>query len=324
MAEIVLAQAVNSALREEMLRDERVYILGESVRGGAFGVTTGLVQELGPERVMDTPISETAIAGSCVGAALAGYRPVADMMIMDFFSPAHTEVCKMAAWWGYTQNRNGGMILPIVYMAVMGGYTMWGPEHTGADLAFFKHTPGLKIVVPTTAYDAKGLLKTAIRDDNPVIYLVHALLLGAQGEVPEEDYTVPFGKAVVRREGRDVTVVATGYMVSLAIQAAEQLAAGGVGLEVIDPRTIEPFDLETVLDSVKKTGRVVLVDEDKKVCSVTAEIGMQIVEEAFYYLKAPVRRVGAEHVPLGTRTLEQAALPSVEKIVAAVEAVLKD
>lgn len=324
MSIIPLAQAVNNALREELLRDEKVYILGESIEGGSFGVTTGLVQEFGKERIMDTPISETAIAGSCVGAALAGYRPVADMMIADFFSPCHTEVCKMAAYWGYTHARNGGMTLPIVYMSVMGGYTMWGPEHTSSDLAMFKHTPGLKIVVPTNAYDAKGLLKTAIRDNNPVIFLMHALLLGAEGEVPDEEYTIPFGKAVVRREGKDVTVVATGYTNHLALKAAEQLADRGISIEVIDPRTIEPFDMDTVISSINKTGRVVLVDEDKKVCSVTAEIGMQIVEQLFYYLKAPIQRVGAEHVPLGTRTLEQAALPSVEKIIKAVEVVLQD
>lgn len=323
MREIGFGQAVTEALIEELKRDERVYILGESVRGGSFGITTGLLQQFGPDRVLDTGISETAIAGSCVGAALAGFRPIADMMISDFFSPAHMEVTKMAGWWGYTHARDGGMTLPIVYMSVMGGYTGWGPEHTGADLAFFKHSPGLKIVVPTTPYDAKGLFKTAVRDNNPVIFLMHAVLLGTTGEVPEEEYTIPFGQAVVRREGKDVTVVATGYTTVLAMQAAQQLEAKGISLEVIDPRTIEPFDWETVLKSTRKTGRVVLVDEDKKVCSITAEIAAQIMEEAFFDLQAPIQRVGAAHVPLGTRTLEQAALPSVDKIVAAVETVLK-
>lgn len=323
MREIAYAQAINEALREEMRRDERVYILGEDVRGGMLGTTSGIYQEFGGERILDTGISETVIAGSCVGAAVGGYRPVADMMMSDFVTIAYDEVT-MASRWGYMQGRNGGMTLPIVYLATIGGYGGLGSEHSGSNLAMFMHRPGLKIAVPTTPYDAKGLLKTAIRDDNPVVFLMHNLLIGTTGEVPEEEYTVPFGQAEVRREGTDVTVVATAYMNTFALQAAEQFAAKGVSLEVIDPRTIEPLDLDTILTSVKKTGRLVLVDEDTTVCSITAEIAMQVMENAFYHLQVPIRRVGAANVPVPSSNLEKAALPSLEKVVAAVEAVLSD
>ncbi len=325
MREITFLQALNEAMAEEMRRDPTVFLMGEGVRLGAFGVTTGLVQEFGPERVLDTGISETVIAGSAVGAALAGTRPIAEIMFSDFASVCYDEICTKAARWGYTHGRQGGMIVPIVYRAICGGYGHWGAEHSGANLAIYKHNPGLKIALPSNPYDAKGLLKTAIRDNNPVVFLEHTKLLNTTGPVPEEEYTVPFGRANILRKGTDVTVVATGYMTTFAMQVAQEFEKDGISLEVIDPRTIEPLDAETLLDSARKTGRVVLVDEDTKVCSITAEIGMQIVEEAFYYLKAPVKRVGAANIPIpGSPPLEEAAMVQPADISAAVTAVLKD
>lgn len=318
MREIAYVQAINEALEEEMRRDETVFIIGEDVQAGAFMATTGLVQKFGPERVMDTPLSETAIAGSCVGAAMAGYRPIADFMFADFMWCCADEVFLKGAKWRFI---HGGKVdLPLVFFAAIGGYTHVGPEHSQCPESVVMHNPGLKLALPSNPYDAKGLLKTAIRDNNPVVFFYHKRLLGERGDVPEEEYTIPLGVADIKREGKDVTVVATSYMVKLALDVANELE-GKVSLEVVDPRTLEPLDIDTIITSVTKTGRVVIVDEDTKRCSVSAEIGMQIMEKAFDSLDAPIQRVGAANMPIAGAFMEEYVLPQPKDIVAAIEAV---
>lgn len=319
MREIAYIQAINEALDEEMERDETVFIIGEDVRSGTFRATTGLVKKFGPERVMDTPLSETAIAGAALGTAMAGYRPIADFMFADFMWCCADEVFLKAAKWRFI---HGGKVkLPMVLFANIGGYARLGPEHSQCPESVVMHTPGLKLVVPSAPYDAKGLLKTAIRDNNPVVFFYHKRLLGVPGEVPEEEYTIPLGVADIKREGEDVTVVATSYMVELALDVANELD-GKVSVEVVDPRTLEPLDIDTIIDSVKKTGRVVIVDEDTKRCSVSAEIGMQIMEKSFDSLDAPIQRVGAANMPIAGGYMEQYVLPQPKDIVAAVQAVM--
>jgi len=316
MRALTLAQAMNEALREEMRRDESVYVLGLGLHPGAPGSpTSGLVEEFGPSRVRSTPNCETAIVGSCVGAALAGMRPVAQLHLADFAFCALDEILSKAGKWRYTHGANQDMTLPIVLLETIGGYVSAASEHSQSPLGLYMHAPGLKIAVPTTPRDAKGLLKTAIHDDNPVLFFTHKLLMGVEGPVPEEDYTVPLGVAEVRREGHDVTVVATSYMVTLALEAADSLQKQDVSVEVIDPRTLEPLDIETIVRSVRKTGRLVVVDEDTERCGVGAEIGAQVMERAFEALKAPVGRVANPNLPVPySPPLERAVLPDAEKI----------
>ena len=319
MRTIPYLTAINEALAEEMARDESVFVLGEDVQQGTFFITTGLLQRFGPERVMDTPLGETAVAGAAVGAAMAGYRPVADFMFADFVYIAGNEIINNAAKWHFIHA--GKVNLPVVLVAAMGGGFRLGPEHSQCPESFLMHVPGLKLAVPSNPYDAKGLMKSAIRDDNPVVYFYHKGLLGLQGEVPEEDYTVPLGVAEVKREGTDVTVVATSLMVQHALAAATELD-GKVSVEVVDPRTLEPLDMDTITKSVKKTGHVVIADEDTKRCGPTAEIGMQIVENAFDALDAPIERVAAANMPLAAGYMEQYILPQPADIVAAIERTL--
>jgi pyruvate/2-oxoglutarate/acetoin dehydrogenase E1 component len=318
MREIILIQALNEALAEEMERDETVFIIGEDVQAGVFGASRGLVERFGPERVMDTPLSETAVAGAAIGSAMAGYRPVADFMFADFMMVAANEILNNAAKWHFMHG--GKVSLPVVLFGNIGGGARVGPEHSQCPESVMMHTAGLKVVLPSTPYDAKGLLKTAIRDNNPVVFFYHKRLLGIPGEVPEEEYTIPFGVADVKREGKDVTVVATSYMVKHALDVAEELK-DKVSVEVIDPRTLEPLDIDTIVESVKKTGRVVIVDEDMKRCSVSAEIGMQIMENAFDSLDAPIQRVASANMPIAGAYMEQYVLPQPKDIVAAIEAV---
>jgi len=316
MRTISFAQAMNEALHEEMGRDPSVYLLGGGLHmsGKGPGLTTGLRDEFGEQRVRSTPLSEPAIAGSCVGAALAGMRPVASLGLADFVFCALDEILCKAGKWRYTHGAEGGMKVPIVFLLTIGGYVRAGSEHSQSPLALYAHAPGLKIAVPTTPYDAKGLLKTAIRDDNPVVFVQHKLV-GGEGPVPEEDYCVPFGQAEIRRQGKDVTVVATSFMVTLAMQAAASLEEQGVDVEVIDPRTIEPLDTERILESVSKTGRLVVVDEDTDRCGLGAEIAMQVIERAFDSLKAAPQRVGNPNLPVPySPVLEEAVLPSAKKI----------
>jgi pyruvate dehydrogenase E1 component beta subunit len=318
MRQISCIQAINEALREEMDRDERVFILGESIQAHIFGVTDGLVERFGTERVMDTTIAETAIAGATVGSAMAGYRPICDFVFADFMFVADEIFLKAAKW----RSMHGGKVnLPLVFMAATGGGLRIGAEHSESPHAYIMHTPGLKLALPSTPYDAQGLMKTAIRDNNPVFFFYHKLLMGAVGEVPEEEYAIPFGKADVKRAGIDVTVVATSNMVSLSLDVARELE-GNISVEVIDPRTLEPLDIDTIIESVRKTGHAVVVDEDTKRCGVTAEIAAQITERAFDELEAPVRRVAAANIPIPGGIAEEHCLPQRSNIAAAVEAVM--
>jgi pyruvate/2-oxoglutarate/acetoin dehydrogenase E1 component len=319
MRQLPYLQAINEALSEEMERDEKVFIIGENVQQATFFVTAGLVQKFGTERVMDTPLAETAVAGAAVGSAMAGYRPVADMMFADFMWIAGDEILIKAAKWHFLHG--GKVTLPVVFMAAIGGGFKLGAEHSQSPESVVMHTPGLKLVVPSTPYDAKGLMKTAIRDNNPVVYFYHKGLLGVPGDVPEEEYTIPFGEADIKREGNDVTVVATGLMVHHALGVANELE-GKVSVEVIDPRTLEPLDIDTIIKSVKKTGHVVIADEDTKRCGVTAEIGMQIMEMGFDYLDAPIKRVAAANCPIPGGFLEEHVIPQPKDIKAAIEAVM--
>ena len=319
METIRYRQAINQALFEEMNRDEKVFIVGEDVQAGSFGNTAGLVQKFGTKRVRDTPLAETAVAGIAVGSAMAGYRPIADMMFGDFMFIAGDEIFIKAAKWRFL---HGGKVdLPLVFMAAIGGYARIGAEHSQSPESIVMHTPGLKLAIPSTPYDAKGLLKTAIRDNNPVVFFYHKRLLGLKGEVPEEDYLIPFGKADIKREGTDVTVVATSYMVQLCLAAAKELE-DKISIEVIDPRTLEPFDIDTISDSVKKTGRLVVVDEDTERCGVTSEIITQVIENVFDFLDAPPKRVAAANFPIPGGIMEDYILPQPKDIIAAIEAVM--
>lgn len=319
MREIPYVGAINEALAEEMKRDEKVFLIGESIQAGTFFTTTGLVQQFGPERVMDTPISESAIAGAAVGAAMAGYRPVADMMFADFMYCCADEVLLKAAMWHFIHAKR--VNVPVVFKAAIGGYSRLANEHSRCPEAMILHHPGLKLALPSTPYDAKGLLKTAIRDNNPVCFFYHKQLLGMTGPVPEEEYVVPFGVAEVRREGTDVTVVATSFQVKQALDVANELE-GQISVEVIDPRTLEPLDLDTIVKSVQKTGRVVIVDEDTERCGIGAEIGMQIIENAFDSLDAPPKRVCSANSPIPGATMEQYCLPRPQQIKEAIQEVM--
>ena len=312
-------QALNEALREEMLRDEKVFVMGEDIAiyGGAYKVTNELYQEFGEERVRDTPISEAAIAGAAAGAAMTGMRPVAEIMYIDFSTIATDQIINIAA-----KNRymfGGKSIVPVVYRTQGGAGRGIAEHHSQSLEAWYEHIPGLFVVMPSTPFDAKGLLKTCIRDDNPVMFIEQKLLYGTEGEVPEEEYTVPLGVADVKREGTDVTVVAYSRMVLLALEAAEELAKEGISVEVVDPRSLKPLDSETIINSVKKTSKAVVVHEGYRTCGVGAEIVAQIMEKAFDYLDAPVQRVAGEDVPIPmSPVLEAAAVPDKARIVEAV------
>lgn len=321
MREIRYREAINEAMHEEMARDETVFLMGENVSIDVWATHDGLYERFGKERVKDTPISEAAILGASVGAALAGYRPVGHMMFADFMVCAADELLGKAAKWRFMHG--GRITLPLVIRAAIGGYSKIGPEHSQCMEGFVLRAPGLKLAIPSTPYDAKGLLKAAIRDNNPVVYFEHKSLLGNKGPVPEEDYTVPFGVADVKRPGKDLTVVAIGYMVHLSLQIAEVLQQDyGISVEVVDPRTLEPLDMETIIASVKKTKRVVIVDEDLMRCGPTAEIGMQIMERAFDFLDAPIKRVAAANYPIPGAYMEQFVLPQPQQIADAIGEVL--
>ena len=319
MKETIYLMAINEALVEEMNRDEKVFVIGENIQMGSFGTTTGLVQQFGTDRVMDTTLAETAVAGAAVGAAQAGYRPVCDLMLADFMWIAGDEIFVKAAKWHFLHA--GRVKVPVVFMAAIGGGMKLGAEHSQSPEAVVMHNPGLKLVLPSTPYDAKGLLKTAIRDNNPVVFYYHKGCFGIAGEIPEEEYTIPFGVADIKREGSDVTVVATGMMVHHALIAAEQLK-DKVSLEVIDPRTLEPLDIGTIVESVKKTSRAIVADEDTLRCGVASEIAAQIMEQAFDYLDAPVKRVAFPNMPIPGGFLEEQVLPQAKDIIAAVEAII--
>jgi pyruvate/2-oxoglutarate/acetoin dehydrogenase E1 component len=320
MREITYAEAIREALRQEMQRDPHVFLMGEDigVYGGAFGVTLGLLEEFGPERVRDTPISEGVIAGAAAGAALTGMRPVSEIMFMDFTTLAMEQLVNQAAKTRYMFG--GKAKVPMVLRTPAGSGTGAAAQHSQSLEAWFVHVPGLKVVMPSTPYDAKGLLISAIRDDNPVIFVEQKLLYRTKGPVPEEPYTVPLSVAEVKRAGRDVTIIATGVMVMRSLAAAAKLAQEGIEVEVVDPRTLKPYDAETITKSVIKTGRVLIVHEAYKTCGFGAEIAAMISEgPAFMYLNAPIRRLAGLDIPIPyNRTLEYHAVPQEENIIAAV------
>lgn len=309
--EITFAEAVREALAEEMRRDSRVYILGEDVAeaGTPFKVLSGLVEEFGSERVVDTPISEAGFTGVAVGAAMTGMRPVVDIMFGDFVTLTMDQMANQAAKVHYMSG--GKWKVPMVMRTTLGAARRSAAQHSQSLHAWFSHVPGLKVVLPSTPYDAKGLLKTAIRDENPVIFFEDKMMYKMKGPVPAEDYTIPLGVADVKREGRDVTIVATSSMVQVALEAARMLDEIGISAEVIDPRTTWPLDEKTLIESAKKTSRAIVVDEGYARYGVTAEIAAVIAEGAFYNLDGPVRRIGAMHVPIPfSPPLEDATVPN--------------
>ena len=334
MAQMSIAEALRQGIREEMERDPRVFCLGEDIGvtggfGGAFTVTLGLSDQFGHERILDTPISELGFVGAAVGAAMGGLVPIVDVQYGDFLFLAMDQLANQAAKMCYM---SGGTVkVPLVMRAPV-GTTSRGAQHAQSLEAFFCHIPGLKVVAPSTAYDAKGLLKSAVRDDNPVLMFEHKLLYGSKGgraekgalspvgDVPSEDYLVPIGKGAIRREGKDVTIVGKLLTVYRALAAAERLAADGIDAEVIDPRTLVPLDKELILESVRKTGRLVIVEEDNKTHGWAAEIAAIVAEEAFFSLDAPIKRVSAPDTPPPfAPVMEDFYVPSEERVFDAVK-----
>jgi pyruvate dehydrogenase E1 component beta subunit len=326
-----------------MTRDENVILMGEDIGvfGGAYRVTAGLLEMFGPERVLDTPISEIAIAGAAIGAAMTGLRPVLEFQFDDFMACGMDQICNQAAKIHFMTG--GQAKVPLVFRAPVGA-TGRAAQHSQSLEAWFMHVPGLKVVMPSTPYDAKGLLKTAIRDDNPVVFLEHKILYGAKlraskkeptsepseyikelfKPAPEDEHTIEFGVADIKRPGKDVTVVATSLMVHKAVRAAEQLANDGIEVEVIDPRTLVPLDEETILQSVRKTSRLVVVSEGQLSCGMTSEISAMVAEKAFPHLKAPIKRVAVPNTPIPfAPVMEERVVPDEEQIIDAIRSVLE-
>lgn len=314
MAAITYLEAIRQALWEEMKRDERVFLLGEDIGkyGGAFKVTQGFLEKFGPLRVIDTPISEAAIVGAAIGAALMGLRPVAETQFADFISCAFDQIVNFAAKCHY----RWGARVPLVIRGPSGGGVHGGPFHSQNPEGWFFHVPGLKVVAPSTPRDAKGLLKAAIRDDNPVLYFEHKYLYRRiKEEVPENDYLVPLGKAEVKRSGQHLTVLTYGAMVQASLEAADQVSSQGISVEVVDLRTLLPLDEELILNSVRKTGKILIVHEDTKTGGIGAELAAIIAEEAFEFLDAPIKRVASLDTPVPySPPLEEFFLPNAEKI----------
>jgi pyruvate dehydrogenase E1 component beta subunit len=323
MARITMREAISKALWEEMERDPSVFILGEEVGvwGGSYAVTKGFYDHFGAERVRDTPIAESAIIGAAIGAALTGLRPVAEIMTINFAFSAFDHIVNQAAKLHHMFN--GQMKVPMVIRTVSGGGRQLGATHSQTPDVIFAHFPGLKVVAPGTPEDAKGLLKSAIRIDDPVLFIESATLYQVRGEVPEADFEIPIGKSKIQRPGKDVTIVTYSKMLETSIKAADLLAKEGVEVEIVDLRTLRPLDMEPVLDSFKKTNRAVIVEEGWRSYGVGAEVAARIYEEAFDFVDAPIQRVAQKEVPLPyNQTLEQLALPQVDDIVNAVREVL--
>jgi len=322
--EITFAEALREALREELRRDERVFLLGEDIGlvGGIFKVTYGLYQEFGSERVRDTPISENAIIGAAIGAAIAGMRPVAEIMYMDFLMNGADQLITHLPKIRYMTG--GKLKVPAVIRTQYALYRYTAAQHSQFFPAFLMNTPGFYIELPSTPYDAKGLLKSAIRDENPDIFIECAALYRVKGPVPEEEYLIPLGQADIKKDGKDVTVFAISYMVHIALSVAKKLENEGISVEVIDPRTLNPFDKKTLLESIKKTGRLVIIEADHKTAGVGAEIAAIAIEEAFDYIKAPVIRLAAEDIPFPfSPKAYNALLPNEEKLINAIKKILK-
>jgi pyruvate/2-oxoglutarate/acetoin dehydrogenase E1 component len=312
-------EALNQAMREEMRRDDRVFLIGEEVGyyQGAFKVSKGFVEEFGDERVLDTPITEAGFTGLAIGAAMAGLHPIVELMTFNFGILALDQIVNNAAKIRYMSG--GQLSVPIVIRGPGSAAHQLGAQHSQSLEAWFCHVPGLKVIAPSTPGDAKGLLKSAIREPNPVIFIEAQLLYSTKGEVPEGDHTIPIGSAEVKRSGDDVTIVAYSKMLLLALEAAPELAKRGIGAEVIDPRTLKPLDVETIAASVKKTGRLVIVEEGWQFAGLGAQIADSLYREVFDYLDAPIVRVTGEDVPMPyTRPLEDAAIPDVQRVLAAV------
>jgi pyruvate dehydrogenase E1 component beta subunit len=327
-------QAVNEALRQEMRRDPRVVILGEDVAGGAgapgeddawggvLGVTKGLVGEFGRERVLDTPLSESAYIGAAAGAAATGLRPVAELMFVDFVGVCFDQIFNQAAKFRYMFG--GHAVTPMVVRMMYGAGFRAASQHSQCLYPIFTHIPGLKVVIPSSAYEAKGLLIQAIRDDDPVMFLENKILYDQEEEVPDESYTIPFGEANLTREGSDVTIVAIGRMVQIANEAADRLARDGISCTVVDPRTVSPLDTGTILDCVEETGRLVIVDEASPRCNIATDISALVAQEAFDVLRAPIRMVCPPHVPVPfAPNLEDLYVPNADRVEAAVRAVVQ-
>ncbi len=323
MAKITMREAISQALWEEMERDPDVFIMGQEVGvwGGTYAVTKGFFDHFGAKRVRDTPIAESAIVGSAIGAALTGLRPVAELMTINFAFVAMDHIVNEAAKMHYMFG--GQMVLPLVIRTVGGGGRQLGATHSQTPDAVFAHFPGLKVVSPGTPADAKGLLKAAIRSQDPVMFIEHATLYQSRGEVPDGEYTVPIGKSIVQRPGKDVTIVTYSKMLEISLKAAEKLAVVGIDAEIVDLRSLRPLDMGPVIESFKKTNRAVIVEEGWSSYGVGAEVSSRIYEQAFDYVDAPIRRVAQKEVPLPyNRVLEQMAIPDVDSVVAAVKEVL--
>jgi pyruvate/2-oxoglutarate/acetoin dehydrogenase E1 component len=317
---ITYREAINEALQEEMERDERVFLLGEDIGafGGAMAVSKGLYEKFGQRRVIDMPISESAIIGSALGCALTGLRPIAEIMFIDFTCVCMDQIVNQVAKLRYML---GGQVkVPLVIRTQGGAGKSYAAQHSQSLEAWFAHTPGLKVVMPSTPYDAKGLLKSSIREDNPIMFIEHKLLYNSKGEIPNGDYTIPIGKAEVKRKGNDVTIATYSRMVLFVLEAADILEKEKISVEVIDLRTLSPLDVNIILDSVRKTGHLLTVEEGNRNIGVGAEISSRVVEEAFDSLDAPIRRLAAKDVPIPfSRNLERAVLPDTEKIISEVK-----
>jgi len=317
-------EALNQAMREEMRRDERIFLIGEEVGyyQGAFKVSKGFVEEFGPQRVLDTPITEAGFTGLAVGAAMAGLRPIVELMTFNFGILAMDQIVNNAAKIRYMSG--GQLSAPMVIRGPGSAAHQLGAQHSQSLEAWFSHVPGLKVVAPATPYDAKGLLKSAVRDGNPVIFIEAQLLYATKGEVAEGEYTVPIGVADMKRKGGDVTIVAYSKMLMVALEAAEELARQGIDAEVIDPRTLKPLDVDSIASSVKKTGRLVIVEEGWRFAGLGAQIADGVYNAVFDYLDAPIVRVTGEDVPMPySRPLEDAAIPDRQRVVAAVRQLVR-
>lgn len=314
--QITFGQAIREAIAEEMARDERVFVIGEDVAaaGSVFKVLVGLLDEFGPERVIDSPISEAGIAGIGVGAAITGMRPIVDIMFGDFTTLVMDQLVNQAAKTHYMSG--GKLTVPMVLRTTLGASRRSAAQHSQSLHALFSHIPGLKVALPATPFDAKGLMKSAIRDENPVVIFEDKMLYQEQGPVPEEEYTLPLGQADVKRTGDDITIVATSSMVYVALEAVEKLASIGISAELIDPRTTTPLDTDTLVQSARKTSRALVLDEGYRQYGVTGEIASVIADGAFYYLDAPVKRIGAMNVPVPfSPAMEDLTIPNADYVV---------